>query len=407
MKNTVYIFALSIIVLIFACTEPSPLIDQGRDLLEAYGEIQSDTLYAVSDTFIVSGKINTGKSPKILLGSYADFETRFLIKFPAVPPDTMIMDSLRLIISSSSDFGDANGPLEGIAYRVTETWDESVNKDPDWNYREKIDYSPETTTTFSLPGQDTTVYTDFTINLSAKIAEIWQDTVGGDQNHGVLLDFQNNGCIREFSSREGYFSTRVPRIVYVYHTPGSDSTISDTIIASRDASLIDFTGILDQSNLYVISGYATHAFLEFDFSAIPKNANISSVSFTYERDSVNSQINENRLQHLYMRNVTTDFNQLPYYEIDSTFVFSSRHNIVLYDMFDSQLSLDDKFRAKAGQFFIQDFINEFVTHGSFFIQYTDEGDDVSVYALKRVTNPYRASRPRLILEYFVNPGGRL
>ena len=237
--------------------------------------------------------------------------------------------------------------------------------------------------------------------------EIWQDTTGDDQNHGILVDFTSAGFIREFSSREGFFSTRVPRMVFVYHEAGKDSTISDTLVATLDASLIDYTGNFDEDKIYISSGYTTRAFFEFDFDSIPKNANISSVNFVYDKDSLNSIINDNRSQDFYMRNVTTDFSTLPGYEIDSTFLFSARHNIVLSEEYSSGLSLDDNLRAAAGQYFVQDFINDFVQHGSFFLQYINEGADISVYAIKGVDYPDKAMRPRLIIEYFLNPDGRL
>ena len=270
-----------------------------------------------------------------------------------------------------------------------------------------IDYSPETSAAFSIGDPDTTLYTDYSIELPVKLVEIWQDTTGDDQNHGILVDFTSAGFIREFSSREGFFSTRVPRMVFVYHEAGKDSTISDTLVATLDASLIDYTGNFDEDKIYISSGYTTRAFFEFDFDSIPKNANISSVNFFYDKDSLNSIINDNRSHNIYMRNVTTDFSTLPGYEIDSTFLYSVRHNILLSEEFSSGLSLDDNLRADAGQYFVQDFINDFVQHGSFFLQYINEGADISVYAIKGVDYPDKAMRPRLIIEYFLNPDGRL
>ncbi len=399
---------LSGFIMIFAaCQDPSPFKDEGKDILEAYGQIKSDTLYAKSDTFLVNGKISTASSPKLSLGTYQNFESRMLIEFGIVPPDSFIMDELHVIISSAADFGNAGGLLEGTVYRVTDTWTESVNADPDWDFRSRIDYSPETSTNFSFDGLDSTLYTDYSIQLPVELVSFWQDTTGGDNNHGILFDFSSGGLIREFSSREGLFISRIPRIVFSYHAAGSDSIISDTLAATKDATLIDFTGNFDEDKIYVSSGYTTRAFFEFDFSSIPKTASISSVNFFYEKDSVNSIINTNRSQDIFLRNVTTDFNQLPGYEIDSTFQFSTRHNIVVSEIFTSGLSLDDRVRANTGQFFIQDIINDFVQHGSFLLQYTNEETDISVYAIKGVDYPVTAQRPRLIIEYFLKPDGRL
>ena len=318
----------------------------------------------------------------------------------------MIYDSLKLIISSAYDLGESMGFLQGNVYRVTEEWDESVNSDENWDFRTKIDYSAETSASFSLPPMDSALYTDYKIDLPVSLVNFWQDTVGGNNNHGILLDFSSVGLIREFSSREGGFSTRRPKLVYVYHQAGTDSTIRDTVFTSQDAALIDYVGNFDNNKLYVSSGYAARSFFKFNFDSIPKTANLTSVSFFYDRDSLNSVINLNRNQHIYLRDVTTEFDELPNYEIDSTFVFSSFRNIVLYDR-NNALQLDDRFRAGAAQYFIQDFINEFIVHGSFYLQYTNEGDDVSVYAIKGIDYPEKSLRPHLIVEYYVNPRGRL
>jgi len=59
MKRKYSLVLLMLILILTACQDPSPFKDEGKDILEAYGEIRSDTLYALSDTFLVSGKVNT------------------------------------------------------------------------------------------------------------------------------------------------------------------------------------------------------------------------------------------------------------------------------------------------------------------------------------------------------------
>jgi len=407
MNKTILFILLISLLIVTACQDPSPFKDEGKDILEAYGEIKSDTLYAKSGTFLVSDKVSTARSVKLLLGSYQNFEARSLLKFDYTAPDSTVLEELHLLISGTGDFGEGMGSLNGMVYRVTEPWEESVNADPDWDYKSNIDYSPETSAEFSLGDLDSALYTDFSIELPVKLGEAWKDTSSGGQNHGLLLDFTSSGFIREFSSREGFFASRVPRIVFVYHKEGSDSTIIDTLVATTDAALIDFTGTFDQDRIYVSSGYSTRAFFEFDLDSIPKTANIASVNFFYEKDSANSIINPHRTQDIYMRNVTTGFNELPAYEVDSTFVFSTRHNIVVSEIYSSGLSLDDRVRANTAQYFIQDIINEFVSNGSFLLQYTNEGTDVSVYVIEGIDHPDKAKRPHLIIEYFENPAGRL
>ena len=225
MNKTILFILLISLLIVAACQDPSPFKDEGKDILEAYGEIKSDTLYAKSGTFLVNDKVSTASSVKLLLGSYQNFEARSLLKFDYSAPDSTILDELHLLISGTGDFGEGMGSLNGMVYRVTEPWAESVNSDPDWDYKSNIDYSPETSAEFSLGDLDSTLYTDYSIELPVKLGEAWKDTSSGGQNHGLLLDFTSSGFLREFSSREGFFTSRLPRIVFVYHKEGGDSTI--------------------------------------------------------------------------------------------------------------------------------------------------------------------------------------
>ena len=64
------------VTVFLACQDANPIRDEGKDILQAYGQMQSDTLFAEADTFIVTGKVNTGSSPKLLLGSRQGFHRR-------------------------------------------------------------------------------------------------------------------------------------------------------------------------------------------------------------------------------------------------------------------------------------------------------------------------------------------
>ena len=150
MKNLTLGTAGTLFLILIACQDPNPLVDEGRDILEAYGEMVSDTLYAVSDTFIINGKVSTASSSRLLLGAHAGYETRILLRFSNLPPDTVILDSVRLMISSFADFGPDLSHIDGTVYRVKESWEESVNADELWDYKANIDYAPETSANFSF-----------------------------------------------------------------------------------------------------------------------------------------------------------------------------------------------------------------------------------------------------------------
>ena len=75
--------------------EGDPLHDITGERIDN-GGIYLDTLYAVSDTAIVEGKISTAFSGKLLLGSYKDFESRILVRFPNVPVDIAFIGTVVL-----------------------------------------------------------------------------------------------------------------------------------------------------------------------------------------------------------------------------------------------------------------------------------------------------------------------
>jgi hypothetical protein len=91
--------------MMWSCTDGDLLSDNSAQRI-IYGNVLRDTLVALADTSIVIGKVSTEIGLKLLLGSYADFDARFLIKFKNIPSDTVKIDSLRLMLTSVSNQGD-------------------------------------------------------------------------------------------------------------------------------------------------------------------------------------------------------------------------------------------------------------------------------------------------------------
>jgi hypothetical protein len=267
--------------------------------------------------------------------------------------------------------------------------------------------TPGTSASFEFMQLDTTTYTDYQVTLSPQLMDIWRDTTGGDQNNGVLFDFDGADHIKEFSSREGFFSSRRPRLVYSYRDELNDTTLRDTIFSTRDAALIDYTGVFDPENIYITAGYETNAFFKFDFDSIPENAYMVSVQFRFTEDSLASLINPNHTTEIYLRNVTTDYDELPYYSIDSTFTININHSVVLTETTPGRLTLRDSRRAAVSRVFIQDIINQFMNHGSFYLQYVNPGVDISRYAIQGINRAEGDARPHLILEYYLQSAPRL
>ena len=387
----------------WACVDGDPLNVITRSD-ENNGNVFRDTLYALEDTSIIEGKISTAFGTKLLLGSYADFETRFLVEFGSLPADSFQIDSLRLMLTAVSNFGEAQGSISGSAYRVTEAWSESVNADEDWDYRTKIDYSPEMTTNFEI-SEETASY--HLIDLPPALIDAWRDTVGGDNNHGLLLDLNTADYIKEFSSVDASFSGQRPRLISVYYDSAVDSVVHDTSYVKIDASLIDFKGHLDPNNTSVISGYSVRSFFKFDLSSIPDLAVMSTIDLVLKRDTLNSVINTNTTERFSLRTVTSDYEELPVYEVDSTYTSNLYFSVQLVESSKNVLKIDPFERGNAAQTFFQAIINGNIKFGSFLVHYKVESNDISVYTIKNSADPEQGDRPMLIFEYYVIPNPRL
>jgi len=73
----------------------------------------------------------------------------------------------------------------------------------------------------------------------------------------------------------------------------------------------------------------------------------------------------------------------------------------------NRLSLDNSIKVGIGQTFIQSIINKSMPHGSFYLEYSGKGNDISVYALRGTQDPDINARPQLRLQYYAVPKGRL
>jgi hypothetical protein len=235
----------------------------------------------------------------------------------------------------------------------------------------------------------------------------WQDTTGGGNNFGLLLDYNTASYIKEFGSKNNTAEVPVPRLVAVYYNEALDSTIHDTSFADKDASLIDFTGTFDPDVLQMVSGYSVKSFLKFDLSSIPPNAAMATMRFILNRDIENSVVNNNLTEQMFVRVATSDYDVLPEYQIDSTFAFNLFFNVVLTEISSNLLDITPGDRGFSSQNFLQSIINDDVPLGSFMVQYRNEWDGISVYAVRDSEYDEISRRPKIVVEYYNVPNPRL
>ncbi len=401
-------YCIPILLLILsACTDEMMLTDVNRTMLNAYGEIKRDTLYAVASRSISAGKVNTGYSSKVMLGSFGGYNARFLMKFSGMPSDTIVVDTLRLLLRVRSNLGDSTSMINGTIYRVTTAWGDSVNTDASWDLPSSIDYSAETSLNFNISSADSA---EIAFNLPVSLVDIWRDTVtSGQQNFGLLFDYQAAEQIIEFYSSENITVSQVPKMVFIYKDTSTDTgrIIYDTTYANLDASLIDFDGNLDQNTIYVGAGYSIYSFVQFDLSVVPSEAYVSTVNFVFNQDVDRSVLDPLDGQMVYLRDVTTRFEELPYFQLDSTFNLSTYYNLILSEETENQLSLDNLKKAVAGQKFMQNIINGEIACGSFYLEHVYKEESLGLYAINGVQNTIPDVRPYLVIEYYLSPPSRL
>jgi hypothetical protein len=389
-----------------ACTDDNLLTDINRSILNAYGEIKRDTLYALASCTYSGGKVNTGTSSNLMLGSFGGYKARFLMKFSSLPEDTIVVDTLRLLLRIQSNLGDSTSLINGTIYRVTNAWDESVNTDSSWDLSTSIDYSAETSLDFNIGSTDSA---ELVFDLPAGLVDIWQDTSTGQQNFGLLLDYHSAEQIIKFYSAENSRLTSLPRLVFIHKDTSSDSggVLYDTVYANLDASLIDFEGSLDPNTIYAGAGYFIYSFVQFDLSSIPADAFVSSANFVFNKDVDRSVLHSEDAPLVYLRDVTTGYEELPYYQIDSTFNLNIYYNLVLSEETENQLSLDNLRKAGAGQKFIQNIINGEIGYGSFYLEHATKEENIELYAMAGVQASVPDVRPYLVIEYYLSPPPRL
>ena len=383
------------------------LTDVNRSMLNAYGEIKRDTLYAIAARTFSGGKVNTGSSSKVMLGSYGGYDAQFLMKFSNLPNDTIVVDTVRLLLRVRSNIGDSTTMINGTIYRVTSAWDDNVNLDSSWDVRSNIDYSAGTSLDFSISSTDSAT---IALDLPVELVDIWRDTVtAGQQNFGLFFDYQSADQIIEFYSLENSTIDVLPRMVFIYKDTSTDTggIIYDTTYARQDASLLDFHGSLDQNTIYVGSGYSIYSFVQFDLSPIPADAYLSTTNFVFNQDVDRSVLDPKDSQMIFLRVAKTGFDELPYFQLDSTFNYSTYYNLILSEETTDQLSLDNQKKAVAGQKFMQNIINGEIACGSFYLEHVYRDESIGFYAIKGVQNTVPATRPYIIIEYYLSPPSRL
>lgn len=406
MKRVLLLTITSFSLMLSACQDisedmifPPPEFDiEGR-----YGVFIDTTIFAYSDSFLVNDRVNTKYQEKLLIGSYEGFSAAALINFTHLPDTSQRMDSVYFNLYPTSIFGTGSDPIQIGIYEVEMEWDESANTKDEWH--DPADMRLITTVTVNA---DDSTRIDIPIE-DQELLQRWQKA--GDDNYGMYLKALNDPeFILEINAIGSVDANKWPRLMFKKWE--NDTTVElDSINLGLNISIYDYNrsgaeniyeAAQAKKDLLISSGVAAQSILRFDIkNTVPKNALIHKVNLTMyvndnniiDESAGNMLDNPNHAGNFYVR-LIKDMKTL---EIDSTF----KENINYYTYLNQNedvLELNNLEQQKFGRTVIQDFINNDLHFEGLYIQYRQEGLDVSVKRLYGINHP--ELKPSLHIQYF-------
>ena len=374
-----------LLMLNWACQDLNSVQPPAELDLDGQFGVYVDTTLTVTETrFMVDDRYNSGNALKLNIGAYEGFEAGFLLKFVGLPADETEIDSSYIELTSLSTFGDAQEDMRIGVYRVDEEWDEQeVNTLDQWH-----NYQPATLIgEYTFSAQDTL---KMRFQLDTVLVNDWRRDA--DSNKGLYFKLENTNAnyLREIESLETPLGKNWPKFCYYTH---QDTVVTkDSSRAGLDVTIFNYNGNLfekarQENDLIIASGIAARAFVRFEgLASLPDSAVIQEADLIMNVDDKNILSGEegnildnpNNPGDYFLRSVTEADSGLTSYQIDSSFVNSTNFNFNLVEK-DDIISLNGKSeRSKFGLNMIQNMLNGLKQSEWFYIQYKDEGQDVSV-----------------------------
>lgn len=393
MRN-ILIFLLSLFF-VWSCQDLNPINPPDEfNYRNHFGEYIDTTFTTQKALFKVEYYLNTANAPKLSLGKFENFEASFLIRFTNLPDIKTSIDSVYLRFYHSGYFGDSNDSLKVGVFEVSNSWEESANKDEFWHNQTPSDPLD----VLSLK-HDSTGF--FVIPLDTALVNKWR--ISSDNNNGLffkMLDTDNK-FIYELYSFEAANPLQWPRMYYKYQK--DTLFVKDSTNIGEDATLFDykaniseniFTLADSQKALLIASGIPVRTFIRFDdLYKLPKNAiiqganlllTVKDVSLTSEGQK-NLLSNPNHSSDYYVHSISEADSNLTTYKIDSSFVTNANY---LFSLIEShgQIRFNSEFeQTKFGKNLIQNVINGSIQSEWFYIRYKNEVQDISVKRLAAAT----------------------
>ena len=269
--------------------------------------LRVDTLYAVSYSTI-SKQISTFGSDRLLVGKYPGYDAMSIIQFTGLPAgllDSVSITNAYVSLHAVYHFGDLAAPLAFRGFALIANSD-STNYDSlttlATNYYSSnpiLVYSPavlDDTSTIQCP-------------IDSSVVRNWFATSPSLPNYGLILIATNVTTIKGFGSFLNPTASYVPHLVVQYtNSVGDTGTVTYSSGVSRFIANIPLPTILslDPQSMFVQSGVAYRAQLNFGLFSLPKAGLILKADLELTSNSAASNLNSFAADTLYSYFVLTD-----------------------------------------------------------------------------------------------------
>ncbi|GBD91894.1 hypothetical protein BMS3Abin04_02626 [bacterium BMS3Abin04] len=277
---------ITALLLITACNDDPTSI--GESLIPNSDKVNVDSLTITSSKASVNSFIETikkGTSPRLLLGKYKNIESRMLVKFFSLIPDSVltplkenqidVVDSWVELYPEYS-IGDSSNQLQFSVKHINSGW---IAKNFVWDSLQMLNYDQN-----DIASQF--VYTDslITFNVNTDVVKEWLRSRVDDslpENNGLLFTPLNEGRVLGFQSVAFVVNDKAPKLKIVVHKQGA-FTDTITAIPSRSVHVMDGTKPEETpQNITLQDGLALHSKFWIDVTKIPQNSAVNKSILTF------------------------------------------------------------------------------------------------------------------------------
>jgi len=237
-----------------------------------FSKLRIDTLSAAISSTIAT-PINTDGSDQLLVGKYPGYNAISVVTFTGLPAgklDTVSIIDAKIVLRAVYHFGDDPAPLAFQGYQAaaltdSATYDSLIMRPSDYYFANPILTFPPTIV------NDTTTIECL---IDTGIVHNWFTIPGTLTNYGVVLIATNVNTIKGFASFANDSTSYAPALVVDCIANGTQDTITYITGESHFFANIALSDLVspDPQSMYVQSGVAYRAQLDFNLDTLPKAA---------------------------------------------------------------------------------------------------------------------------------------